>query len=39
MLYIHKMEWYSDITKDEIMNSGVIWVDFESIVLRDVGLT
>lgn len=39
MLYINKMEWYSDIKKEEIMKSVVRWVDLESIVLRDVGLT
>lgn len=39
MLYINIMEWYSDIMKDKIMKSVVRWVDFESMVLRDVGLT
>lgn len=39
MLYINRMEWYSDIKKEEIMKSVVRWMDLESIVLRDVGLT
>lgn len=37
---IHKQSGgYSDIKKEEIMKSVVRWVDLESIVLRDVGLT
>ena len=36
MWYIHTMEYYSDIKKNEIMPFATIWMDVEIIILSEV---
>ena len=34
--YIHKEEYYSAITKKEILPFGTIWMDLEDIMLSEI---
>ena len=35
MWYIHSMEYYSDIKKNEIMPFSAIWMDLEIVILSE----
>ena len=39
MWYIHSMEYYSDIKKNEIMPFSAAWIDLEHIILSEVSQT
>ena len=39
MQYIHTMEYYSAIKKNEIMSFAAIWMDLEIIILSEVSQT
>ena len=39
MWYIHTMEYYLAIKKNEIMPFAATWMDLESVILREVSQT
>ena len=36
MVYIHTMEYHSEIKKNEILPSATMWMELEGITLRDI---